>query len=243
MADFAIDAAGREVACFAGAQTSAQTLRHLFIDQVLPLVLNLRGQDALHATSILTQAGLCAFVGPSGVGKSTLAAAFQLEGYPVLSDDCLVVHEEGAGFVATPAYPGVRLWQDTATALGHQDSLAAPVADYTPKRRMTMAGQTNEVFDRAWPIVRIYALQRPTDGQEGSTPVPLIEPLPRGTAFLELVASLFRLDPTDRDMLARQFRFVERMLSLVAVRRLLLPNALSALSAVRQAIAADLEAG
>jgi len=58
-----------------------------------------------------------------------------------------------------------------------------------------------------------------------------------------LVASLFRLDPTDREMLARQFRFIERILALVAVRRLLLPNALSALPAVRAAIAADLETG
>jgi len=243
LADFLIDAAGRQVSCFAGARTSVQTLRHLFIDQVLPLVLNLRGQDALHATSILTGAGLCAFVGPSGVGKSTLAAAFQLEGYAVLSDDCLAVHEESAGFVATPAYPGVRLWQDTATALGRHDSLAAPVADYTPKRRVTISGESNEVFERAWPLVRIYALLRPTDGQEDSTPVPSIEPLPRNTAFLELVASLFRLDPTDREMLARQFRFIERILALVAVRRLLLPNALSALPAVRAAIAADLETG
>lgn len=242
-ADFFIDPVGREVICSPESRTSAQTLRHLFINQVLPLVLNLRGQDALHATSVLTAAGLCAFVGPSGTGKSTLAAAFQLAGYPVLSDDCLVVREESERIVATPAYPGVRLWEDTVAALRHEDSLALPVADYTPKLRMTVSGQVNEFFGHARPLVRIYALVRSTDGELGETlTAPSIEPLSRGTAFLELVASLFRLDPSDREMLTRQFRFVERMLSLVTIRRLILPNALSALPAVRDAILADLEA-
>jgi len=243
LADFFIDAAGREVRCQPGPQVSAQTLRHLFIDQVLPLVLNLRGQDALHATSALTAAGVCAFVAPSGTGKSTLAAAFQLAGYHVLSDDCLVVREEGEQIVATPAYPGVRLWEDTVDAFSHADSQALPVADYTLKRRMTVSGQANEVFAHARPLVRIYSLVRPIDAQAGEAlAAPSIEALPRGTAFLELVASLFRLDPTDREMLTRQFRFVDRILSLVTVRRLILPNALSALPAVRDAIVADLEA-
>ena len=242
-ADFFIDAAGREVICSPDSQTSAQTLRHLFIDQVLPLVLNLRGQDALHATSVLTSAGLCAFVGPSGAGKSTLAAAFQLAGYPVLSDDCLVVREENEQIVATPAYPGVRLWEDTIEALRHEDSLALPVADYTSKRRMTVSGQANESFAHAWPLLRIYALVRSSDGEWSETlTAPAIEPLSRGTAFLELVASLFRLDQTDREMLTRQFRLVERILSVVTIRRLLLPNALSALPAVRDAVLADLQA-
>jgi hypothetical protein len=243
MADFFIDPDGREVSCSPDPRISAETLRHLFIDQVFPRLLNLRGQDALHATSVLTPAGLCAFVGPSGTGKSTLAAAFQLAGYPVLSDDCLVVREEGEQIVATPAYPGVRLWEDTIEALRHEDSLALPVADYTVKRRVTVSGQANEVFAHAYPLVRIYAPVRSSDRESSEIlTVPSIEPLSRGAAFLELVSSLFRLDLTDREMLTRQFHFVGRLLSLVTIRRLRIPNALSALPAVRDAILADLEA-
>ncbi len=242
-ADFFVDAAGREITCYPDSRTTAQTLRHLFIDQVIPLVLNLRGQDALHATSALTARGVCAFVGPSGTGKSTLAAAFQLAGYPVLSDDCLIVREENEQIVATPAYPGVRLWEDTLDAIRRDDSLAIPVADYTAKLRVTVSGDASEVFARPHPLVRIYSLVRPCGGESGeAVSAPSIEPLSRGTAFLELVASLFRIDVTDRAMLARQFRFVERILALVTTRRLRLPNALSALPAVRDAILADLEA-
>ena len=244
LADFFIDAPGREVSCFPHSDISTRTLRHLFIDQVIPLVLNLRGQDALHATSALMAPGLCAFVGPSGVGKSTLAAAFQLSGYSVLSDDCLAVNEEKEQMFAIPAYPGVRRWRDSVEALGRGDSGAMPVADYTPKQRVIAPDSSGEIFSHNWPLVRIYALVR----QVGADPnevlrAPLIEPMPRGTAFLELVASLFRLDPTDRVMLARQFRLVEKIISLVPVRRLKLPNDLASLPAVRDAIAADLQAG
>jgi len=244
LADFFIDTAGREVSCVPHSDISARTLRHLFIDQVIPLVLNLRGQDALHATSALLAPGLCAFVGPSGVGKSTLAAAFQLAGFPVLSDDCLAVKEENGQMFAIPAYPGVRLWEDSVAALGRGDSGAIPVADYTPKRRVIAPDSSDEIFWRNWPLVRIYALVRQVAGDSGeAVESPLIEPMPRGTAFLELVASLFRLDSTDRVMLERQFRFVEKIISQVPVRRLKLPDDLALLPAVRDAIAADLKAG
>lgn len=242
LADFLIDPEGREIICYPDPHTSAQTLRHLFIDQVLPLVLNLRGQDALHATSVLTPAGLCAFTGPSGTGKSTLAAAFQLAGYPVLSDDCLVVREDRERILGTPAYPGVRLWEDTIEALGHKNGSALPVADYTSKRHLTPSAQTDELFTRPWRLIRIYSLSRLTEETKGPVTAPSIEPLSSGTAFVELVSALFRLDLTDRAMLIRQFRLLERILSLVTVRRLLIPNTLSALPAVRDAVLADLEA-
>jgi hypothetical protein len=243
LADFFADGSGREVVV-CDSQTSLDTLRHLFLDQVLPLVLNLRGQDALHATAVLTPRGVCAFVGSSGTGKSTLAGAFQLAGYPVLSDDCLVVRDEGQHIMATPAYPGLRLWEDTLEAVRHEGGSASPVADYTSKVRLTVAGQGGEFFADPRPLVRIYALLRSADnnGCEGIT-TPAIEPLSRGAAFMKLTSSTFRLDLTDREMLVRQFHFLERVVSLVPVRRLHVPNALSCLPAVRDAILADVEAG
>jgi len=244
LADFFVDTAGQEVVCFPESRTSLQTLRHLFLDQVLPLVLNLRGQDALHATAVLTSRGVCAFVGPSGAGKSTLAATFQLAGYPVLSDDCLVVRQEGEQIIATPAYPGVRLWEDTLEALRHEAGLAIPVADYTSKLRLTVGGQAGKFFDDPRPLVRIYELTRMAEpnGRENVS-APSVETLSRGAAFIKLTLSTFRLDLTDREMLVRQFHFLERVVSLVPVRRLHVPNALSCLPAVRDAILADVEAG
>jgi len=243
LADFFADGSGREVVV-CDSQTSLDTLRHLFLDQVLPLVLNLRGHDALHATAVLARQGVCAFVGPTGTGKSTLAGAFQLAGYPVLSDDCLVVQEEGQHIMATPAYPGLRLLEDTLEALRHEGATTLPVAEYTAKLRLTMGGKGGEFFADQRPLVRIYALVRQADENgSGGVATPSIEPLSRGAAFMKLTSSTFRLDLTDREMLVRQFHFLERVVSLVPVRRLHVPNALSCLPAVRDAILADVEAG
>ena len=75
-AEFFVDAGGRRVASAARPGTAPETLRHLFLDQVMPLLLNLRGTESLHGSAVLVEDGVCAFVGRSGQGKSTLAAAF-----------------------------------------------------------------------------------------------------------------------------------------------------------------------
>jgi hypothetical protein len=244
LADFFVDALGQEVESLFEAEASPATLRHLFLDQVLPLVLNLRGQDALHATSVLTSRGACAFIGPSGTGKSTLAGIFQLAGCPVLSDDCLVIKEESGHIMATPGYPGLRLLEDTLEAFRHNGGSALPVADYTSKLRITAGGQGGEFLADQRPLIRIYNLVRSAEPNgDKADAVPSIEPMSCGDAFMTLVSSVFRLDLTDRAMLVRQFHFLERVVSLVPVRRLNLPNALSFLPAVRDAVLADIEVG
>ena len=63
LADFLVDSEGCHVTCvFAASDVSAATLRHLVIDHVLPRVLNLRGFDALHATAVVIEDRVCAFV-------------------------------------------------------------------------------------------------------------------------------------------------------------------------------------
>src|SRR5215469_6452382 len=76
LADFWVDRKGRQVTCCARtAAVSDLTIRALLLDQVLPLVLALRGKYALHAAAVLTERGACAFSGYSGSGKSTIAAS------------------------------------------------------------------------------------------------------------------------------------------------------------------------
>jgi len=239
--DFFVDAEGREISCAPDPETPMETLRHLLLDQVLPLVLNLKGREALHATAILTPHGVCAFVGPTGAGKSTLAASFLRAGYPVLSDDCLVLEEDDGHILAIPAYPGLRLWADTLDALGENLSLSQPVAHYTSKKRLVLDSHLTDFPKRSYPLVRIYSLVR-SDVNEGkiSHSSTVIERLSRRDGFMELVQFTFRFDITNREMLLRQFGALERLVSHVPVRRLQVPNAISSLPAVCEAILADL---
>jgi hypothetical protein len=241
LADFVVDHKGTEIAlAHAEAASSRETLGHLLLDQALPMVLGLRGIPTLHASTVVTSKGVCAFLGPAGAGKSTLAASFSTAGYPALGDDCLAIKEDG-GFFGIPAYPGLRLWTDSAQSLATDWSKAPAVAHYTRKRRI-LDGPTVEKFPaRLEPLAVIYSLAREADGNGASgTPAPAIEPLRPNEAFLQLLSASFMLDITDRWVLTRNLRFIERLLNAVPVRRLRIPNGFSSLPKVREAVLKDL---
>ncbi|MBI2364597.1 MAG: hypothetical protein HYV01_06270 [Deltaproteobacteria bacterium] len=241
IADFFVDAEGREIICAPEPETPMETIRHLLLDQVLPLVLNLKGREALHATAILTPLGVCAFVGPTGAGKSTLAASFLRAGYAVLSDDCLVVESIDGRIFATPAYPGLRLWPDSVEALRDVAGGSQPVAHYTSKQRLIAERYHGDFPSDPRPLARIYSLSRPPDAEAGAGLAnPRIERLSHRDSFMELIQFTFRFDITNREMLLRQFGVLERLVSNVPVRRLQVPDALSSLPAVCEAVLADL---
>jgi hypothetical protein len=241
LADFSVDVDGREIVCRPEPEIPPHTMRHLLLDQVLPLVLTIRGRKALHATAVLTPAGVCAFTGPTGTGKSTLAASLLLTGYPVLSDDCLVLEAQDGQVLATPAYPGLRLREDTLKAVGNDASHLLSVAHYTSKRRLIPDGHGSYFLTQALPVARIYSLVRPAEGEgEDGLIAPRVERLSPRDSLVELLPFLFHLDVTDRTMLARHFDFLERVVSHVPVRQLWVPNTFTALPAVHEVILLDL---
>ncbi|MEZ5353441.1 MAG: hypothetical protein R2762_12460 [Bryobacteraceae bacterium] len=70
---------------------------------VAPLVLQARGEEALHASAVDTSGGVVAFAARSGTGKSTLAAALGDAGYSVWADDVVLWRREECGaHVAIP---------------------------------------------------------------------------------------------------------------------------------------------
>lgn len=244
LADFLVDARGREITCQAWSGTEPETLRHLLLNQVLPLILNLRGRDALHATAILTPDGVCAFAGQAGAGKSTLAASFLLAGYPVIGDDCLLLDERDTRVVAIPAYPGIRLWEDALAALYGAREGFPTVTHYAVKRRLLLPKQSKRFPTVPLPLARIYCLEGPIAEQENDAiPSPSIRHLSRRDAFMHLLTCLFRFDIRDRAMLTRQFHFLDRLVAQVPVRQLFVPRNFSSLPAVREAILTDLRTG
>ena len=240
MADFIVAGAGDQITCCrAESGISIDTVRHLVLDQVFPMVLNLRGQEALHATAVVIADGACAFSGPTGSGKSTLAASFFLAGFRALGDDCLPLLERGGTIQVLPGYPGMRLWKDAIEALSAEALATMPVAAYTTKLR-ALESQSAINFPREpVPLSRIYRVIRAAVG-EPEISKPMLEPIAPREAFIELVSSSFPLDLADPEMLARHFRLIEKVASTVPVRRLKVPNDLTRLEAVREAVLADL---
>lgn len=63
--------------------------RELFFHLVAPCVLQRYQWDCLHASGVLTEAGIVAFCGPTRRGKSTLARAYCERGHVPYADDAL----------------------------------------------------------------------------------------------------------------------------------------------------------
>ena len=242
LASFLFDPSIDSIRCIPLRQTPPDTLRHLFLDQVLPLVLNYKEKEVLHGAAVVTDYGACAFVGPTGSGKSTLAASFLSSGYSLLTDDCVVLDSSGGAIVTIPAYPGLRLWDDAIAALFGTTGSCAPMAHYTSKQRFTAALSAAPFCSSTVPLVGIYVLG--TGNAEQATPVstPEVSPLTGREALMTLLSLAFKMDIRDHRMLTREFDFLHRLVTQIPVRRLIVPGSFTALPAVRAAVLQDLAA-
>jgi hypothetical protein len=233
---FLVSEDGDRVECHSNAPVPTETLRHLFLDAVFPLVLNLKGHDALHATAVDGPAGCCAFLGNSGIGKSTLAAAFVRRGWQLVCDDCLHFDVGADGVTIVPGYGGLRLWPDSIEATFNNGSLLRTVHDRR-KKRVEVAGMSSM---RPARLGRVYLV---TGTQESGDTRIRIEAVSPRDAFMELVRHAFRLDIGDRTMLARQFHRLQRLVERVSVCRLIYPRTFDHLQLVAAAIVDNLKNG
>jgi hypothetical protein len=239
LADFFVSNGGEKIIYKSKLGIPPNTIRHLLLDQVIPLVINLRGEEALHASAVLAPQGVIAFTGPAGSGKSTLAGNFLLSGYQHVSDDCLALSEKDQEIYAIPAYPGLRLWDDALSHLFGENGAHGSVAHYTDKRRVEIEKRLETHCKNPQPLRRLYTVADPTEA-ERKTDI-IIEHLSSRESFMALVRYAFRLDITDLEMLIRQFNFLQRVAFTVSVRRLIFPRDFNILPAVREAILNDLK--
>lgn len=239
LADFTISSNGKELCCHPVSDTPLETIKHLLLDQVLPLVFSKHGRLVIHASAVVAQQGAVAFVGVTGRGKSTLAASFSMCGFPLMTDDCLLLEEKEGRLFVTPSYPGVRLWDDVIDSLFEHLPAISNVAHYTSKKRLSWSSARLPFSTGSVPIRRIYFLDS-QDEREGERAI-RIAPLSPRAAFLELVSYTFKLDIDDQDMLKREFMLFDRIASRSLFYRLTFPHDFSLLPDVRQAILRNLQ--
>jgi len=236
-ADFAIDLRTRSiVGCRRGGATQT-TLRHLLIDQIMPLVLS-RDRLVLHASAVATPSGAAAFLGFTGSGKSTLAASLAGCGFPILTDDCLVIETSSHGLLARPFYAGARLWPDSVRAVGVPLGSSVPVAPRTQKRRLDATHLSCQ--SDAVPLSRVFVLDSPSPAK--SRPLSLT-PLRGAQALVSLLRCTFQLDIHDTEAVRRTFERQGDLVRALPVHRLSYPWQLHRLTETRNAIARHLRSG
>jgi len=79
------------VAAIPDAGVRPEVVADVYYRNVLPLVLQLRGHEVLHASAVSTRRGLVVLCGVSGTGKSTFAYALSMRGYAVWADDAVAL--------------------------------------------------------------------------------------------------------------------------------------------------------
>lgn len=190
---------------------------------VLPALHQLNGRPALHASAVANDQGAVAFVGPSGRGKSTLAALLSSGGrFRLMADDYLPLHLDGAGQVwASPTSTAVRLRGPAAEQLN--ETTVFHQGKFVAERPVTAEPQ---------PLLRVYAITVGADTRVISM---------KGRDAVAAVAEhMQRLDPHDRELLRVEFEFIDTLVKRVRVAELSYPSRYET-AAIEAAIALDLQ--
>ena len=228
LAEFVVAGDGSEIWCRPQPRIPESTLRHLLLDQVLPRAISLGARLVLHGAAISHGAGAHVLLGPTGAGKSTLCAALADAELAVLGDDCAIVERGNDGeFLVRSSYPGIRLCPDALDVLARSEE-TAPVAHYTPKRRL-VADLGHAALD-ALPLRGLYVL----DTQEARA----LEAAPlRGVdAYVAILRALFQLDLEASPAARRRFELVGAVVRQVSIHRLRYPRSFAALDDVVQGV-------
>ena len=194
------------------------------------LVLHQRGRFVLHASAVACPAGVLAFIGWKGTGKSTTAAAFKAAGCPTVTDDLLVLD----GVQVLPGAPHLKLWPEALAATLGEDPTTLTRIHPAVAKRQRPAEHTPE--ETPLPLRCIYVLDFCEEGEAVSG-----TPLSPREATIELTRHAYALRfMGEKGVTPRHFRQATALAQRVPVRRLKRIRSLKKLTDLTRYIEADL---
>ena len=236
LADFEVSADGKEVIAHPAEGCDETTIEHLYINQLMPLALSRQGRPAFHASVVTVPGGAVAFLGKTGMGKSTLAASFALGGAAFLTDDSLIIDESTDRCRAAPSHASLRLWQDSVDAIVGDRQVRADSISYSRKARL-LAGEGLPYCDTPQPLLAAFFLRN-----EGVASVAIGE-MSGTSRCMEWIEHSFLLDIEDKDLLARHFEWTHRIAESVPTFTLDYPRDYGILPDVRRAVLQQVKNG
>lgn len=216
-----------------------RVLRAYVLGPALSVLLYQRGFLVLHASAVALRGedgsmGAVAFLGHSGEGKSTLAAALHARGHTLLADDFIAVPLSPQVLGAAPGplihagFPQLRLWPSSLEALG-QDAQALP--SLYPGGQKRALGASEGFSSVGLPLHCLYVLAR---GEEVS-----ISALRPASAIISMVEHGTCTGLLPPDEAAVHFGRCSDLARLIPVRRLQRPHDLKQLRQAAVAVEAD----
>jgi len=163
---------GRRIAVEPFPGADPEVVRLFLYGSAFAALMHQRGDLVLHGSAIAVGEFSVAFLGPSGVGKSTLSMACQQRGYPVLTDDVCALRPDASGqLVLHPGLPHMKLWLDSLKQFDLAPDGLRRIRQELEKRAVPLG---KSFFTIPIPLRKIYVL-RPTN-EEGIRLTPLKGP-------------------------------------------------------------------
>ena len=209
---FVIDRSGSEVWAEWCAPLTLEDTATYLLGPVLGFVMLLRGIVCLHASAIAIGDEAIALLGPAGSGKSTTAAAFAERGYSVLAEDVVTLDDRGGQFLVRPGYPCIRLWPPAVKALYGSET---HLPKLTPNWDKCYLDLSDRFRGEPLPLTAIYHLGE----RQHDSKAPSVAALDRTEGLMSLVANTYATKLMDKQMRAREFELLTRVVGKVQLRR------------------------
>ena len=218
---------GHEIVVEPAPGVEERVLRLFVLGSALGVLLHQRGLLVLHASVVGVSGGAVAFLGGSGWGKSTTAAAMHMRGHGILTDDVAALDVDGMGNpIVLPAFPRLKLCVEAAASLGF-DLETLTMFDPEDERREYRV--THGFLQAPLPLKRIYVLD---EGMRQE-----IEPLRPQEAFVELVRHSYAVGHLGAVGATREhFRQCARIADSVSISRLKRQRSVSVLPDVARLV-------
>jgi hypothetical protein len=198
------------------------------LQQVLGVLLLQRGFLVLHASAAAIRGRAIAFAGPSGQGKSTLAAALtEYAGAQIITDDVLAIDFSNPDLpLALPGLAQLKLDEPTRAQICPRANAEQRIADGSSKALCEVEAVR---ADHAVPLAAIYLLE--------TAPTLSFTPVPKARAAIELVRHTYGSRLLDAiNLSARHFQQTADLVRGVPVVTLACPRDLSLLPKIAERI-------
>ena len=145
---------GSQVEIFPEKNADPVEIRLYLLGSALGTLLYQRNLLVLHANAIRIGDKCLICMGPSGIGKSTLAAAFHMRGFDLLADDVVAIDQDQN---VLPGFPRIKLWEESINHLLIDPSELKPIRTGMPKFNVPL---NDGFYPHKLPIRWVYQLSK-----------------------------------------------------------------------------------
>lgn len=215
-----------------GFEKFSEFLVTYLLGNILAIALRLSGRLVLHGNAVHIGNRSVAWIGSSGAGKSTLSAAFLAAGYPLITDNQLVISKTSTGWHPAQGIPRLRINPQSlrACSLALSDTYQSP---RKPNMKGWLAFAQNE-SNHPRILGAIFILDRRQTGMMN----PVIERLDGGNSLRGLLENRFGIPSVQLNEpgMKAEFSTCTQLAATVPIMRLVLPDNLEYLSGAVQEI-------